>query len=51
MDKQGIVHSLRTEKDLDEAPSAYKKIDKVMLNQTELITIIMKLRPLAVIKG
>jgi tRNA-splicing ligase RtcB (3'-phosphate/5'-hydroxy nucleic acid ligase) len=47
----GIVHSVRTSKDLDEAPGAYKDIDEVMENQKDLVDIAVKLTPLAVIKG
>lgn len=50
MNRQGIVHRL-TEKNLDEAPSAYKNIDVVMEEQKDLVEIIIKLEPLAVIKG
>jgi tRNA-splicing ligase RtcB len=47
----GIVHGLRTVKDLDEAPGAYKSIDEVMANQSDLVEISVKLTPLASIKG
>ncbi|MGD0575847.1 MAG: RtcB family protein [Anaerolineales bacterium] len=47
----GIVHGLRTRGDLDEAPGAYKSIDEVMANQADLVTPIIKLTPLASIKG
>jgi len=36
---------------LDEAAGAYKDIDVVMKNQDDLVRIVMKLKPLAVIKG
>lgn len=48
---EGIVHSLRNVADLDEAPGAYKNIDDVMKNQTDLTKILVCLKPLAVIKG
>lgn len=48
---EGIVHGLRTVEDLDEAPGAYKSIDKVMENQKDLTEIVVKLTPLASIKG
>lgn len=48
---QGIIHSIRTEKDLDEAPGAYKDIDVVMENQKDLVEIVTKLTPIAVVKG
>jgi tRNA-splicing ligase RtcB len=47
----GIVHGLRTAKDLDESPGAYKDIDVVMENQKDLVKILYKLTPLASIKG
>jgi tRNA-splicing ligase RtcB len=51
LEKQNIVHSIRTVKDLDEAPSAYKEIGKVMKNQEDLVETVVELTPLAVIKG
>ncbi len=51
LDQQGIVHSLRSEYDLDEAAGAYKDIDVVMRDQNDLVDIAVKLSPLAVIKA
>jgi len=51
LNKKGIVHSIRNQRDLDEAPSAYKDIDIVMENQKDLVDIVVKLSPLAVMKG
>jgi tRNA-splicing ligase RtcB (3'-phosphate/5'-hydroxy nucleic acid ligase) len=51
MDEMGIIHSLRSKSDLDEAPGAYKNIDTVMKNQQDLVDIVVELSPLAVIKG
>jgi tRNA-splicing ligase RtcB len=51
LDEQGIIHSVRNVKDLDEAPGSYKDIDAVMANQIDLVEIVLKLTPLAVIKG
>jgi tRNA-splicing ligase RtcB len=48
---EGIVHGLRTEKELDEAPGAYKNIDVVMHNQQDLVDVMVELTPLGVIKG
>ena len=48
---EGIIHSVRGTQDLDEAPGAYKDIDEVMANQGDLVEIVTKLRPLAVVKG
>ena len=47
----GVIHSIRSEKDLDEAPGAYKDISEVMANQRDLVDIEIELTPLAVIKG
>jgi len=51
LESKGIIHSVRTVKDLDEAPGAYKLIDEVMQNQNDLVEIVTELVPLAVIKG
>jgi len=51
LNSQGIVHSIRGEKDLDEASGAYKDITTVMENQKDLVEITVELQPLAVIKG
>lgn len=47
----GIVHGLQTKGDLDEAPGAYKPIDVVMENQSDLVSVLVELRPLGNIKG
>jgi tRNA-splicing ligase RtcB len=51
LDDAGIIHAVHTQKNLDEAAGAYKDIDTVMKNQEDLVEIIEKLIPLAVIKG
>ena len=51
LDDQGIIHSIRTEKDLDEASGAYKDVAEVMKSQKDLVEILVELSPLAVIKG
>lgn len=51
LDRLNIIHSIRRQGDLDEAPSAYKDIDEVMSLQTDLVDVMVKLSPLAVIKG
>ncbi len=43
--------SIRGVKDLEEATGAYKDIDVVMAEQSDLVDIKVKLTPLAVIKG
>jgi tRNA-splicing ligase RtcB len=51
LDEKSILHSIRSRRDLDEAPSAYKDISIVMKNQDDLVEILVELEPLAVIKG
>ena len=51
LDAKGILHSLRHRNSLDEAPSAYKDIDTVLEEQKDLVKILVKLEPLAVVKG
>lgn len=51
LNDKGIVHSIRSVKELDEAPGSYKDIQQVMDNQTDLVEIVVKLKPLGVIKG
>ncbi len=48
---EGILHEINSIEKLDEAPSSYKNIDVVMEEQADLVEIITKLSPLAVIKG
>jgi len=51
LDDKGIIHGIRTIKDLEEAVSAYKDINEVMKNQEDLVEIVTELSPVAVIKG
>lgn len=51
LEEKGILHSLHTPRDLDEAASCYKDIGLVMRNQDDLVDIVLELQPLAVIKG
>jgi len=51
LEEKGILHSIRSIDNLDEAPGAYKNIDEVMNNQKDLVDIEIVLTPLAVIKG
>jgi len=51
LDKLGIIHSIRSKSDLEEASSAYKDISQVMALQSDLVKIKVELSPLAVIKG
>jgi len=51
LEEKGILHALRGKKDLEEAAGAYKDIDMVMEEQKDLVDIVVRLEPLAVIKG
>lgn len=51
LDDQGIVHAIRTEKDLEEAAGAYKDIETVINNELDLVKIKTRLQPVAVVKG
>jgi tRNA-splicing ligase RtcB len=51
LDDQGIIHGIRNTEDLEEAVSAYKDINDVMNHQKKLVSIVMELKPIAVIKG
>ena len=51
LDDMGVIHAIRGDKDLDEAPGAYKDIDIVMKNQKDLVDVLVELTPLGVIKG
>jgi len=51
MNALGIIHAIRTQNDLEEAASAYKNIDEVMLLQQDLVEIVHELTPIGVIKA
>ena len=52
MNELNIAVFTATRKDIpEEAPEAYKNIDEVMENQSDLVKIINVLNPLGVIKG
>ena len=48
---QGIIHRLNNIDALDEAPDAYKDINVVLGNESDLVKPVIELQPLAVIKG
>lgn len=48
---KGIIHNMNSVKQLDEAPSAYKDIEEVLTLEEDLVKPVVRLRPLAVIKG
>jgi len=51
LNAKGIIHSVRSVDDLDEAPSSYKNMDVVMAEQQDLVKVLVELSPLGVIKG
>ena len=51
LEERGILHAVRHQSDLDEAPGSYKDIKTVMSNQEDLVDIVIELQPLAVVKG
>jgi tRNA-splicing ligase RtcB len=51
LEEKGIIHSIRSRRDLDEASGAYKDIRDVMQSQSDLVDIVTELLPVAVIKG
>lgn len=51
LDNQGIIHDMKSIETLDEAPGAYKNIEDIMRNQIDLVKPLVKLVPLAVVKG
>ena len=51
LDDQGIVHAIRSKRDLEEAAGAYKDIEQVIHNELDLVKILTRLLPIAVIKG
>lgn len=51
LESKGIVHAIRSQDDMQEATGAYKDIEEVIANQTDLIKVKTKLLPIAVIKG
>lgn len=51
LNEKGIIHAVRSVRDLDEAASAYKDINLVMKNQQDLVEVLVELTPLAVVKG
>jgi len=48
---EGIVHTIRSEDQLDESIGSYKDIQEVMDNQIDLVAPVVELTPLACLKG
>lgn len=51
LNAKGIVHAIRCQDDMQEASGAYKDIDEVIANESDLVKVRTKLLPIAVIKG
>ena len=51
LEAQGIIHAIRGQDDMQEASGAYKDIESVIANQTDLVKVRTRLLPVAVIKG
>ncbi len=51
LEAKGIIHGIRTQKDMQEASGAYKDIEEVIANETDLVKVKTRLLPVAVIKG
>ena len=51
LEAKGIIHAIRCQDDMQEASGAYKNIDTVIANESDLVKVKTKLLPIAVIKG
>ena len=51
LDQLGVIHAVRSKRDLEEAAGAYKDINEVLRLQSDLVIPLVRLQPLAVIKG
>lgn len=51
LNAMGIVHAIRHQEDMQEASGAYKDIEEVIANESDLVRIKTRLMPIAVIKG
>ena len=51
LDRLGIVHGIRSKQDLEECTSAYKDIEQVLDDERDLVEPLVKLKPIAVLKG
>lgn len=51
LEEKGIIHAIRSQQDMQEASGAYKDIECVMAQQTDLVKARTRLFPFAVIKG
>ena len=51
LEAKGIVHAIRSQEDMQEATGAYKDIETVIANEADLVKVLTRLLPIAVIKG
>lgn len=51
LEAKGIIHAIRCQDDMQEASGAYKDIEEVIANESDLVKVKTKLLPIAVIKG
>lgn len=51
LEAKGIIHAIRCQDDMQEASGAYKDIETVIANESDLVKVTTKLFPIAVIKG
>lgn len=51
LEAKGIIHAIRSQKDMQEATGAYKDIESVIAQELDLVKIKTRLLPIAVIKG
>ena len=51
LEAKGIIHSIRTQDDMQEASAAYKDIETVISNESDLVRIKKRLLPVAIIKA
>lgn len=51
LEAKGIIHAIRSQSDMQEASGAYKDIEEVIANESDLVRVKTRLLPVAVIKG
>ena len=51
LESKGIIHAIRNKSDMQEATGAYKDIEQVIAQESDLVQVRTRLLPVAVIKG
>lgn len=51
LESKGIIHAIRNQSDMQEATGAYKDIEQVIAQESDLVQVRTRLLPVAVIKG